>query len=180
MDRLKTIYQKKAVPNLKEMLKIKNNFQVPKLVKVSLNVGIGRENENPKVIELIDKELKLITGQKPKITRAKKAISGFKLKMNQKVGLIVTLRSNRMYDFVEKLINLVLPRIRDFRGLSTDKFDGHGNYCIGFREQTIFPELKFDEIQNIHGLQINIVTSTNDDNKAKMMLESIGFPFKKG
>lgn len=180
MDRLKTIYQKKAVPLLKEKLEAKNYFQVPKLVKVNINVGIGKENENPKVIESVEKELNIITGQKPKVTRAKKAISGFKLRMNQKVGLAVTLRNDRMYDFVEKLINLVFPRIRDFRGLSTDKFDGHGNYSLGFREQTIFPELKFDEIQNIHGLQVNIITSTNDDNKAKIMLETIGFPFKKG
>ncbi len=175
---LKKRYEEEIVSKLMEQFKYENIHQVPKLVKVTLNRGLGEASQNAKALESSVKELAVITGQKPVVTRAKKAIAGFKIRKGMPVGVMVTLRSERMYAFVNRLINLALPRIRDFRGISPKSFDGRGNYSLGVREQLIFPEIDYDSIDQIRGLDISIVTSAQTDEEGRALLKEMGMPFR--
>ncbi|NEO70775.1 50S ribosomal protein L5 [Moorena sp. SIO3H5] len=175
---LKILYQETIVPKLKEQFGYKNIHQVPKLVKVSLNRGLGEASQNAKALESSVSEIAIITGQKPVVTRAKQAIAGFKIRAGMPVGVTVTLRSERMYSFLERLINLALPRIRDFRGLSPRSFDGRGNYTLGVREQLIFPEVDYDSIDQIRGMDITIVTTAKTDEEGRALLKEMGMPFR--
>lgn len=177
--KLKNKYQKEIVPKLMKKLKINNSLAVPKVTKVVVNVGLKEALEDKSVLEKISEELALITGQKPKVCRAKKSIAGFKLRAGDPIGLMVTLRRDRMYDFLEKLLNITLPRVKDFQGVSPDSFDGRGNYTLGLEEQIVFPEIDSAKIEKIHGLEITIVTNAGDDRKAKKLLELLGMPFKR-
>ena len=154
-------------------------MQVPKLDKVVINIGLGNAKENPKVLENALRELELITGQKPVVTHAKKSIANFKLREGMKIGCKVTLRRDKMYYFLDKLMNIALPRVRDFRGVSSTSFDGRGNYALGIKEQLIFPEIVYDEVDEIRGMDIIIVTTANTDKEAKVFLELLGMPFRK-
>ena len=177
-ERLKTLYQETIVPKLKEQFGYTNIHQVPKLVKVTVNRGLGEASQNAKALESSLNELAIITGQKPVVTRAKKAIAGFKIRQGMPVGVMVTLRSARMYAFLDRFINLALPRIRDFRGISPKSFDGHGNYTIGIREQLIFPEVEYDSIDQIRGMDISIITTANTDEEGRALLKEMGMPFR--
>jgi len=178
MQNLKTAY-KKSIPKLKESLKVKNDFAVPKIKKVVINVGVGRTLKDQKLLDSIIEDVKRIAGQAPVKTLAKKSIAGFKIRENQVVGLMVTLRGNRMYDFLEKLVKIALPRVRDFKGLSPKSFDGRGNYSIGIKEQIVFPETSREHIEQSFGLEVNIQTTANNDKDAEVLLQSLGFPFIK-
>ena len=171
-------YNTKVVPQLMEKFSFKNTHQVPSIQKVSLNMGLGEAIQNPKSIEEASKQLSLIAGQKAVITRAKNSIAAFKLRENVPIGCMVTLRRSSMWSFLDKLIHIAIPRIRDFRGISPRAFDGFGNYTIGIREQLIFPEIDYDNIDRIRGLNITIVTSTDSDQESRVMLEGLGFPFR--
>ena len=162
-----------------EKLGYDNIMQVPKLDKVVINIGLGNAKENPKVLENALRELELITGQKPVVTHAKKSIANFKLREGMKIGCKVTLRRDKMYYFLDKLMNIALPRVRDFRGVSSISFDGRGNYALGIKEQLIFPEIVYDEVDEIRGMDIIIVTTANTDKEAKEFLELLGMPFRK-
>lgn len=175
---LKTIYQNTIVPKLTEQFKYTNIHQVPRVVKVTVNRGLGEASQDSKALESSLKELATIAGQKPVVTRAKKSIAGFKVREGMPVGVMVTLRSARMYSFLERLINLALPRIRDFRGVSPNSFDGRGNYTLGIREQLIFPEIEYDSIDRIRGMDITIVTSANTDEEGRALLKEMGMPFR--
>jgi large subunit ribosomal protein L5 len=177
-QRLKTQYQETIVPKLIEQFGYKNIHQVPKLLKVTVNRGLGEASSNAKALESSLSEIALITGQKPVVTRAKKAIAGFKLRQGMPVGVMVTLRADRMYAFVDRLINLALPRIRDFRGISPKSFDGRGNYSLGIREQLIFPEVEYDRIDQIRGMDISIITTANTDEEGRALLKEMGMPFR--
>jgi len=177
-DSLKTLYREKVVPKLIEQFQYENPHQVPKLVKVTLNRGLGEAAQNAKALESSINEIALITGQKPVVTRAKKAIAGFKLRQGMPVGIMVTLRSDRMYAFLNRFINLSLPRIRDFRGISPKSFDGRGNYTLGVREQLIFPEVEYDTIDQIRGMDISIITTANTDEEGRALLKELGMPFR--
>lgn len=168
-----------ANAKLQTALGIKNPMAVPKVEKVVVNVGVGKSLKDPKMLEAIVDDLKRITGQAPVKTLAKKSISGFKIREGQVVGLMVTLRGSRMYDFLEKLVHVALPRVRDFRGLDPKKFDGHGNYNIGLREQIVFPETTREHFEYSFGFEVNIQTDTDDDKQALALLKSLGFPFMK-
>ncbi|MEO8065354.1 MAG: 50S ribosomal protein L5 [Candidatus Doudnabacteria bacterium] len=176
---LKTIYKEKSVPDLKKAFGLTNPMAVPMVKKVVINVGVGKTLKDPKMLEAIIEDVKNIAGQAPVKTMAKKSIAGFKIRENQVVGLMVTLRGRRMYDFLDKFVNVSLPRVRDFRGLAPKKFDGHGNYNVGIREQIVFPETTREHLEYVFGLEVNIQTSTNDDKKALALLKSLGFPFQK-
>ncbi|MBI2638934.1 50S ribosomal protein L5 [Candidatus Peregrinibacteria bacterium] len=176
---LQQVYREEIVPKLKEALKVTNLHAVPRLKAVRINVGIGSYVAQGKDHEDIVKNVTFITGQKPVVTHSRKAISNFKLKLNMPSGVVVTLRGKRMYDFLSKLINVVFPRIRDFRGISKKSFDGRGNYSIGIREHTVFPEIQTEDVSKIHGIQITVQTDANDDKKAYALLKALGFPFKK-
>ncbi len=178
VSELKKQYEKDIVPKLMEQFKYANIHQVPKLIKVTLNRGLGEASQNAKALESSIKEMGVITGQKPVVTRAKKAIAGFKIRQGMPVGVMVTLRSERMYAFVNRLIHLTLPRIRDFRGISPKSFDGRGNYSLGVREQLIFPEVEYDSIDQIRGLDISIVTSAQTDEEGRALLKELGMPFR--
>jgi len=178
-SRLKEKYTNEVVSALMERFQYSNVMEVPKLEKVIINMGIGEARDNPKVMESAVKELEIIAGQKPVVTRAKKSIANFKLREGMKVGTKVTLRGERMYDFLDKLMNIALPRVRDFRGVSDTSFDGRGNYAIGIKEQLIFPEIEYDMVETIRGLDIVIVTTANTDEEARVFLEKMGMPFKK-
>ena len=178
-SRLKEKYQKEVVPALMERFQYKNVMEVPKLEKIVINMGVGEAKENPKTLENAVKELELIAGQKPVVTQAKKSIANFKLRGGMKVGTKVTLRGQKMLDFLDKLMNISLPRVRDFRGLSSSSFDGRGNYALGIKEQLIFPEIEYDMVENIRGLDVVIVTTAKTDEEAKAFLELMGMPFKK-
>jgi len=178
MSQLKEYYQKEVVPRLFETFKYKNIMQVPKLDKVVLNMGLGEAIHNVKILESAAEELKMIAGQKPVITRAKKSIAAFKLREGMPIGCMVTLRHNRMYDFYYKLVNIALPRVRDFRGLSGKALDGHGNYSLGVKEQIIFPEIDYDKIDKIQGLNISVVTTAKNDKEGKELLRLLGMPFR--
>jgi len=176
--RLKTLYQEQIVPKLVEQFQYENIQQVPKIIKVTLNRGLGEAAQNAKALESSINEIALIAGQKPVVTRAKKAIAGFKIRQGMPVGLMVTLRSERMYDFLDRLISLSLPRIRDFRGISPKSFDGRGNYTLGVREQLIFPEVEYDSIDQIRGLDISIITTAKTDEEGRALLKEMGMPFR--
>ncbi|MDY6781815.1 MAG: 50S ribosomal protein L5 [Cyanobacteriota bacterium] len=175
---LKTLYQEKIVPKLTEQFNYTNIHQVPRVIKITVNRGLGEANQNAKALESSMSELSIITGQKPVVTRAKKAIAGFKLREGMPVGLMVTLRSERMYAFLNRLIGIALPRIRDFRGVSPKSFDGRGNYSLGVREQIIFPEIDYDSIDQIRGMDISIITTANTDEEGRALLKEMGMPFR--
>nr|CRF40167.1 Ribosomal protein L5 [Laurencia snackeyi] len=175
---LKQIYEEKICPELVKEFQYKNIHEIPKIVKITINRGIGEAAQNVKVIDKSIEEFIDITGQKPVITKTKKSIAGFKIRDNMPIGLKVTLRREKMYDFLNKLINLSLPRIRDFRGISKKQFDGRGNYNLGLKEQIIFPEISYEQIDHIRGMNINIVTTAKNDKESLALLEKFGMPFK--
>jgi large subunit ribosomal protein L5 len=177
MSELKEKYKKEVVPQLMELGGYKNIMQVPRLEKVALNIGLGEANQDAKALEAAEKDLAAISGQHPVITRAKKSIAAFKLREGMNVGLRVTLRGERMYQFLEKLVNAALPRMREFRGVSPHSFDGRGNYTLGFKEQTIFPEIDYDKIDKARGLEVSIVTTAKTDQEGKNLLKLLGMPF---
>jgi len=177
-QRLKTVYQETIVPKLKEEFGYENVHQVPKVIKVTVNRGLGEASQNAKALESSLAELARITGQKPVVTRAKKAIAGFKIRQGMPVGVMVTLRADRMYAFLDRLINLALPRIRDFRGISPNSFDGRGNYSLGIREQLIFPEIEYDTIDQIRGMDVSIITTAHTDEEGRALLKAMGMPFR--
>jgi len=178
MSQLKSYYEKEVVPKLVEAFKYGNMMQVPKLEKVVLNIGMGEAIHNMKLLDTAVDELMTISGQKPIVTRAKKSIAAFKLREGMPIGCMVTLRKNRMYDFVNKLVNVALPRVRDFRGISGKALDGNGNYSLGIKEHIIFPEIDYDKIDRIKGMNITIVTSATNDKEGKELLKLLGMPFK--
>jgi large subunit ribosomal protein L5 len=178
MSQLKSYYHKEVVPRLIETFKYKNIMEVPKLEKIVLNMGLGEAIHNIKLLDSASEELKIIAGQKPVVTRAKKSIAAFKLREGMPVGCMVTLRHNRMYDYYYKLVNIALPRVRDFRGLSGKALDGHGNYSLGIKEHIIFPEIDYDKIDKIKGLNISIVTTAETDEEGKELLKLMGMPFR--
>lgn len=175
---LKTRYQETVVPKLIEQFQYQNVHQVPQVIKITVNRGLGEASQNAKALEASLEEIARITGQKPVVTRAKKAIAGFKLRQGMPVGVMVTLRADRMYDFLDRLISLALPRIRDFRGISPRSFDGRGNYTLGVREQLIFPEIDYDSIDQIRGMDISIITTANTDEEGRALLKELGMPFR--
>ena len=179
MNNLQVAYKEKIAPKLMKELALDNVMAVPHIEKVVINAGVGKTLKDGKLLEAIIEDMRRITGQAPVKTLAKKSISGFKIRENQVVGLVVTLRGRRMYDFLEKLVNVALPRVRDFKGLNPKSFDGHGNYSIGIREQIVFPETTREHIEHTFGFEINIQTSTDDDKQARELLKSLGFPFSK-
>lgn len=177
MSRLKEKYIKDIMPQMMKKFGYKNVMQVPKIDKVVINMGLGEAIQNVKVLEAAEKELAAITGQKPVITKARKAIANFKLREGMPIGCKVTLRHERMYEFLDRLLNLALPRIRDFKGVSAKAFDGRGNYALGVREQIIFPEIDYDKIDKIKGMNIVIATTAKNDEEAKALLQLMGMPF---
>jgi len=177
-EQLKNRYKEKIVPALMEKFSYSNIHQVPKVAKVTVNRGLGEASSNAKALEASVKEIAVITGQKPVVTRAKKAIAGFKIRQGMPVGVMVTLRRERMYAFLDRLINLALPRIRDFRGVSPKSFDGRGNYTLGLKEQLIFPEVDYDSIDQIRGMDISIITTANTDEEGRALLREMGMPFR--
>ena len=178
-DRKSVVYLNEVVPALMEKFQYKNVMEVPRLEKIVINMGLGEAKDNPKALESAVKELSLITGQKPVVTKAKKSIANFKLRKGMNIGAKVTLRGDRMYHFFDKLVNVSLPRVRDFRGVNPSSFDGRGNYSLGIKEQLIFPEIDYDMVEGIRGLDISIVTTAKTDEEAKAFLELMGMPFKK-
>ena len=178
-SRLETRYKEEIVPQMMEKLGYDNIMQVPKLDKVVINIGLGHAKENPKVLESALKELELITGQKPVITHAKKSIANFKLREGMKIGCKVTLRRDKMYYFLDKLMNIALPRVRDFKGVSKNSFDGRGNYSMGIKEQLIFPEINYDKVDTIKGMNIVFTTTAKTDEEAAALLAGLGLPFEK-
>lgn len=176
--RLKIKYRDEVVPEMKKKFGYENNLVVPKIEKIIATVGLSQGLKDPKFTEIVEETLKKITGQKPIKTLAKKSISNFKIRKGMPVGMMVTLRGDRMYDFIDKLINISLPRVRDFRGLSIKQLDRKGNLSIGFREDVCFPEIKSEEIEKIHGLQVNVVTTAKDQKHSLELLKLLGFPFR--
>ena len=177
--RLKEKYDKNIVPEIMKELKYKSIMQVPKLKKITINIGVGSATQNPKDLEGAVIDLTKIAAQKPVITKAKKSIASFKIRQGNSIGCMVTLRGNRMYEFLDRLLSVAIPRIRDFRGLSRKSFDGLGNYTMGVREQLIFPEIEYDTITSVRGMNITFVISAKSDNEALVLLEKFGFPFRK-
>ena len=178
MSHMKEYYEKTVVPALQEKFKYSNSMQVPKIQKIVLNMGMGEAIHNIKVLDSAVEELTAIAGQRPVVTRAKKSIAAFKLRTGMPVGCMVTLRKQRMYDFLDKLVNIALPRVRDFRGVSGKAMDGRGNYSLGIKEQIIFPEIDYDKIDKIKGMNISIVTTAPTDEEGKELLRQLGMPFK--
>ena len=179
MSAIKEKYRKEAIPALKKILKIDNTMRVPRLEKIVLNIGVGEATQNAKVLEAAEADLTTISGQHPVTTRAKKSIAAFKLRQGMTVGLRVTLRGERMYSFFSKLVNAALPRMREFRGVPEGAFDGRGNYSLGIKEQTIFPEIDYNKIDKLRGLEVAIVTTARSDDEARHLLEQMGMPFAK-
>ncbi|PSP17191.1 MAG: 50S ribosomal protein L5 [Cyanobacteria bacterium QS_8_64_29] len=177
-QRLKAQYQQTIIPKLRDEFGYRNLHQVPKVQKVTVNRGLGEAARNAKALEASMNELATITGQKPVVTRARKAIAGFKIREGMSIGLMVTLRRERMYAFLDRLMNLALPRIRDFRGVSPKSFDGRGNYTLGIREQIIFPEIEYDSIDRIRGMDVAIVTTASSDEEGRALLRELGMPFR--
>ncbi|GLC29804.1 50S ribosomal protein L5 [Clostridium omnivorum] len=175
--RLKERYEKEVIPALMEKFSYNNIMEVPKLEKIVLNMGVGEAKDNAKVLESAVSDMQIITGQKPVITRAKKSIANFKIRENMPIGCKVTLRKAKMYEFADKLINIALPRVRDFRGVSDKSFDGRGNYSLGIREQLIFPEIEYDKIDKVRGMDIVFVTTAKTDEEARELLRFLGMPF---
>lgn len=178
MSHLKTYYDNEVVPRLMETFKYKNIMQVPKLDKIVLNIGMGEAIQNIKLLDSAVEELKAISGQQPVITRAKKSIAAFKLRAGMPIGCMVTLRRKQMWDFLYKLVNIALARVRDFRGVSPRAFDGRGNYSLGIREHIIFPEIDYDKIDRIKGLNVSVVTTARNDDEGRELLKLLGMPFR--
>lgn len=177
MARLRERYKEDIVSNLQRELGYKNVYQVPKIEKIVINVGLGEAVSNGRALEAAVNDLTLITGQKPVVTRAKKSIATFKLRAGMPIGAMVTLRGERMYEFLDRLVSVALPRIRDFRGVSPNSFDGRGNYTLGLREQLMFPEIDYDRIDKIRGLEVSIVTTAKNDDEGRRLLTHLGMPF---
>ena len=178
MEKLREQYEKEVVPALMKKFNYKSIMEVPKLEKIVLNVGLGDIRENPKALENTMNDLSIITGQKPVVTKAKKSIAAFKIREGVNMGCKVTLRSTKMYEFAYKLFNVALPRVRDFRGVSSNSFDGRGNYSMGIKEQLIFPEIEYDKVDKLRGMDIIFVTTAETDEEAKELLKLLGMPFK--
>ncbi|WP_456395718.1 50S ribosomal protein L5 [Desulfurobacterium sp.] len=179
VPRLKEMYKKEVIPALQKKFNYKNIMEIPKIEKIVVNMGVGEAVQNIKALENAMKDLELITGQKPSVRRAKRSEAGFKLRKGMPIGAKVTLRGDRMYDFLDRLISIALPRVRDFKGLSPKSFDGRGNYNFGLTEQVVFPEIDYDKVDAIRGMNITIVTTAKTDEEAKALLEAFGFPFRK-
>ena len=179
MSRLKERYKKEVIPSLIERCGYKNVMEAPRLVKIGLNIGLGEAIQNAKVLEAGEKDLVAISGQHPVITRSKKSIAAFKLREGMAVGMMVTLRGERMFNFFDRLVNAVLPRSHDFQGVSPKSFDGRGNYTLGFKEQIVFPEIDYDKIDKVRGLEVSIVTTAKTDEEGRHLLELLGLPFEK-
>ncbi len=179
MARLRDMYYNEVVPALMEKFNYKNIMEVPKLDKIVINMRVGDAKENSKFLDSAMRDLALITGQKPAVVKAKKSVSNFKLRKGMKIGAKVTLRGKRMYEFADKLFNIALPRVRDFRGVSPSSFDGRGNYALGIREQLIFPEIDYDQVEKIRGMDIIFVTTAKTDEEAKELLALLGMPYRK-
>jgi large subunit ribosomal protein L5 len=178
-SRVEEIYKEQVVPALQREFSYANVMQIPRLTKITLNIGLGEARENARALDAASADIATITGQKPVITRATKSIANFRLREGMPIGVMVTLRGQRMYEFFDRLVNAALPRIRDFRGLPTKAFDGRGNYSLGVREQLIFPEIDYDRIDRIRGMQININTTARNDEEGRRLLELLGMPFAK-
>jgi large subunit ribosomal protein L5 len=178
VPRLQEMYKAAVAPELQKRFSYKSAMQVPRIVKVTLNVGLGEATQNPKLLDAAAEELARMTGQKPIIQKAKKAIANFRLRENQKIGVTVTLRRARMWEFLDRLVNVALPRVRDFRGVSPRAFDGRGNYTLGLREQIIFPEVDYDKVEKIRGLNVTIVTTATTDEEGLALLTGLGMPFR--
>lgn len=176
--RLRVHYDEKVRPKLAEVFGFENPHEIPRLEKIVLNTGLGDGKENPKLIESAVAELALISGQKPVVTKAKRAISNFNLRQGMPIGVMVTLRDARMYEFMDRFVSTAVPRIRDFRGFNSRAFDGRGNYTVGIKEQMVFPEVDYDDIVRIHGMNITFVTSTDKDDEALVLLRELGMPFR--
>jgi len=176
--RLRARFEKEVAPALLKELELKNVMAVPRLHKIVVNVGVGEATQNAKVLDPAVNELSQITGQKPVITRAKKSIAAFKVRAGQSIGAMVTLRGDRMYEFFDRLVNIVLPRVRDFRGVSTKSFDGRGNYTLGLHDQLIFPEISYEKVDKLKGMTVTIVTTAANDNQARTLLKHLGMPFR--
>jgi large subunit ribosomal protein L5 len=179
MARLQQVYREKIVPDLKKSLGLANTMQVPRILKITVNMGVGEAVADKKVMDAATADMAKITGQKPAVTKAKKSVATFKVRDGQAIGCKVTLRGARMYEFLDRLVNIAIPRIRDFRGISTRSFDGRGNYSLGVKEQIIFPEIQYDQIDQIRGMDITISTSAVDDKHGRALLEAFNFPFRK-
>lgn len=179
MPRLKDTYKEEIVPAMMKKFSYENTMQVPKLEKVVINMGMGDIKDNPKALDSALEELSIISGQKPVVTIAKKSVANFKVREGMKIGAKVTLRGDRMYEFVDKLISIAIPRVRDFRGLSASSFDGRGNFAMGFKEQLVFPEIDYDKVEKIRGMDIIIVTTAGTDEEARELLTLMGMPFRK-
>jgi len=180
MNRLKEIYKEEIAPELFEELSLENVMQIPKITKIVVNIGVGEALSNPKVLDEAVRDMTTITGQRPVVTKSKKSIANFKLRAGMPVGVKVTLRGDRMWSFLDRLVNVALPRVRDFRGISPDSFDGRGNYTLGLREQLIFTEINYDDVQTVQGMEITIVTTAENDDQARALLTKVGMPFRKG
>ena len=176
---LKDFYDKEVVPALKKNLNLENINEVPRLKKVVINVGVGEALDNAKALDAVVGDISTITGQKPVITKARKSIANFKLREGRAIGVRVTLRGERMWSFMDRLMNVALPRVRDFRGISPNSFDGRGNYTLGLREQLVFPEIEYDKIDKLRGLEVSIVTTARTDEEGRQLLQLMGMPFKK-
>jgi len=178
VPRLRDKYQSEVIPAMQQKFGYKNVMQIPRLEKVVLNMGVGRATQNSKLLDAAANDLAIIAGQKPVITRARKSISNFKVREGMAIGAKVTIRGDRMYEFLDKLMNINLPRVRDFRGVSPKSFDGRGNYTLSVREQLVFPEIEYDKVEQIQGMDITIVTTARTDEEAKALLEFLGMPFR--
>jgi large subunit ribosomal protein L5 len=181
VPRLRTLYKEKVTPSLRERFGYKNPMQIPRLEKIVLNIGLGKLSDGGKENKIIEdavREISIISGQRPVVTRAKKSIAGFKLREDAPIGCMVTLRGSKMYEFFDRLVNLTLPRVRDFRGISPQGFDGNGNYTLGLREHTIFPEIEYGKVEKVKGMNITIVTTAKTDEESKELLRNLGMPFR--
>ncbi|HWQ45360.1 MAG TPA: 50S ribosomal protein L5 [Longilinea sp.] len=180
MNRMQELFQKEVKPALAKDLGLKNVNEIPHIKKVVVNIGMGEALDNPKALDAAVGDLTAITGQKPVVTKARVSIANFKLREGRTIGAMVTLRGEKMWAFLDRLLNIVLPRVRDFRGISPDAFDGRGNYTLGLREQIIFPEIEYDKVDKVRGMEITIVTSAENDDQSRRMLAMLGMPFRKG
>ena len=179
MNRMQDLYNKEVAPSLRKAFDFKNIMQVPRVEKVVVNIGVGEALDNPKALEAAVSDLTIITGQKPVMSKARKSIANFKLREGRLIGTKVTLRGDRMWAFLDRLINTALPRVRDFRGVSANAFDGRGNYTLGLHDQLIFPEIEYDKIDKLRGMEVTIVTTAKNDDQARMLLRLLGMPFNK-
>ena len=179
MARLQQVYREKIVPELKKNLSLQNTMQVPRILKITVNMGVGEAVADKKVMDAATADMAKITGQKPAVTKAKKSVATFKVRDGQAIGCKVTLRGDRMYEFLDRLVSIAIPRIRDFRGINTRSFDGRGNYSLGVKEQIIFPEIQYDQIDQLRGMDITITTTAADDDQGRALLEAFNFPFRK-